>query len=276
MPRSRSMQLLLTALLALALAACGGGSEATPTASPAPASTAAPTLTATLRPASTSTPQPPAPTSPPATGRAQVVSRGPEGRNAVALTFDAGADTGFAGTILDILRNEGVSASFGMTGRWAEANPALLRRIVDEGHELINHTYDHTSFTGLSTGSAPLSRDERWAELDRTEEIVLGVGGASSKPYFRPPFGDYDDSVLDDVGARGYAYSVMWTVDSRGWQGRSADEIVEICLSGAAPGAIYIFHVGSESQDAAALPRVIASLRDQGYAFVTISELLGH
>jgi len=76
-----------------------------------------------------------------------------------------------------------------------------------------------------------------------------------------------------DVFARGYTYSVMWSVDSEGWRGRSADEIVQISLSQAQPGAIYILHVGSASQDAAALPRIIDGLRGMGYAFVSIREL---
>jgi peptidoglycan/xylan/chitin deacetylase (PgdA/CDA1 family) len=193
----------------------------------------------------------------------------------VALTFDAGSDTGYAGTILDVLRNNGIHAAFGMTGRWAEANPALVQRMVSEGHELINHSYDHPSFTGLSTNSRPLTQEQRWSQLDRTEQIVRDLTGASTKPYFRPPYGDFDDSVLADVGARGYRYAVMWTVDSRGWQGIAPDAIVHRCLDMAEAGAIYIFHVGSESRDAAALQPVIDGLRDRGYEFATISELIG-
>src|SRR5437867_9803988 len=99
--------------------------------------------------------------------------------------------------------------SFGITGRWAEQNPEMLRRIVSEGHSLINHSYDHASFTGLSTGKPPLTQAQRWAELDRTEAIVAQLTGASTKPYFRPPYGDYDASVNADVGAHGYSYNVM-------------------------------------------------------------------
>jgi hypothetical protein len=72
--------------------------------------------------------------------------------------------------------------------------------------------------------------------------------------------------VNADVYARGYLYNVMWTVDSLGWNGLPADEIVERCLSLVEPGAIYIFHVGSASQDAAALQRVIDGLQEMGYA----------
>ena len=279
-PHARRRLAAAFVAFALSLAGCGFG-NASPTPTPTPTATHTPTATATATPTPTQTPTPlpPPPTATPtvpprpAGPRAQVIRRGDPGRNVVALTFDAGADTGYAAQILDTLRDKGVAASFGMTGQWAERNPDLLRRMAEEGHAFINHSYDHASFTGLSTGRAPLTQEQRWAELDSTEQIVANLTGGTTKPYFRPPFGDYDDSVNYDVFARGYAYSVLWSVDSEGWRGRSADEIVQICLSQAQPGAIYILHVGSASQDAAALPRIIDGLRAQGYEFVTIREL---
>jgi peptidoglycan/xylan/chitin deacetylase (PgdA/CDA1 family) len=201
-----------------------------------------------------------------------VVRRGDASRMVVALTFDAGADAGYTPQILDTLRDSGVVASFGMTGHWAEQYPQLLARIVNEGHQLINHTYDHASFTGYSTNLTPLSQTDRWAELDRTEAIIEQLTGATTLPYFRPPYGDYNDSVNADVYARGYRYTIMWTVDSQGWNGLSADGIVQRCLSQAQPGAIYIFHVGSQSQDGPALQRVIEGLRSMGYSFVPVSD----
>ncbi len=207
-------------------------------------------------------------------GSATVVSRGNPARRMVALTFDAGADTGYAARILDTLRANGIRASFGITGRWAEQNPDLVRRMVAEGHHLINHTYSHDSFTGRSTGRPPMTQAQRWQELDRTEEIVQRLTGASTRPYFRPPYGDYDASVNADVYARGYTYNVMWTVDSWGWRGIPAQEIVQRCLSLAEPGAIYIFHVGSASQDALALQAIIDGLRRAGYSFGTVPEVI--
>jgi len=192
----------------------------------------------------------------------------------VTFTFDAGADVGFTSSILDTLRANGIKAAFGLTGKWAQENPDLVRRIVAEGHELINHTFDHPSFTGFSTGKPPLSQQERWDQLDKTEAIIQGIAGATTEPFFRPSFGDYDDSVNRDVFARGYAYNVMWTVDSFGWKGLSAQEIVDRCLSLVEPGAIYVFHVGSQSQDGPALQDIIDGLRARGYSFVPLSEAI--
>jgi peptidoglycan/xylan/chitin deacetylase (PgdA/CDA1 family) len=204
-------------------------------------------------------------TSTPSLGSAQVIRKAATNSQTVYLTFDAGSDAGFTAQILDTLKANGIVAAFGVTGRWAEQNPDLVRRIAEEGHSFINHSYDHPSFTGRSTNLPPLTQAQRWEQLDRTESIIEQLAGVSTKPYFRPPYGDYDDSVNADVYARGYLYNVMWTVDSLGWNGLSADEIVERCLSLAEPGAIYVFHVGSASQDAAALQRIINGLREAGY-----------
>jgi peptidoglycan/xylan/chitin deacetylase (PgdA/CDA1 family) len=209
------------------------------------------------------------------TGQSLVVDRGPAGCNAVALTFDAGADRGNAEQILDTLRRYGVTASFGMTGQWAERNADLVQRLVRDGHQLINHTWSHRSFTGRSTSSRPLTQAERSAELERTESLLLGLVGRGGQPLFRPPYGDLDPGVLQDTATAGYRYTVMWTVDSLGWNHLAAPAIVERCLSRAAPGAIYVFHVGAESADAEALGPIVEGLRARGFTFVTVSGLLG-
>jgi peptidoglycan/xylan/chitin deacetylase (PgdA/CDA1 family) len=239
--------------------------------------------TATPVPEPTATIPQPAPTQPPAptptlapSGEAMVVTRVQTGELVIALTFDAGADRGYAEQILDTLKAEGIKATFGMTGRWAEDNPDLVRRMVEEGHQLINHTYSHPSFTGRSTGQPPLSTEERLAEIQRLEDVVAEVTGSreTMRPYFRPPYGDYDELVLRDLPLAGYTVVVMWSVDSLGWNGLSAQEITERCLAGAEPGGIILMHVGAQSEDAQALPGLIAALRERGYRFVTVAELL--
>jgi len=218
-------------------------------------------------------PRPPIPPLEPFAG-ATLIDRGAAGWQSVALTFDAGADRGYAEMILDVLRDHGVRASFGMTGAWARQNPDLVQRMASEGHRFINHTWDHGSFTGLSPGTRPLGREERWSQLDRTDALLVELTGQSSRPFFRSPYGDTDASVQRDIAARGYAYNVLWTVDSGGWRGIPARSIIDICLRGARPGAIYVFHVGIASQDALALAPILESLTDAGYDFETIDEIM--
>ena len=229
--------------------------------------TIAPTTTA----ATTTTTQAPTTTRPPTTtvptAPAVALWQGTSGRHEVALTFDAGSDTGAAAEILDLLAAEGVRASFGMTGAWAQANPALVRRMVDEGHLLINHTQTHPYMTQLN-------RSERLAELRAADDAVSAVTGRTMQPFFRPPYGDQDDSVLADIARDGYRWSVMWTVDSLGWKGLAPADVAARVLGAADDGAIVLMHVGSLSTDVDALPAIIDGLRAGGYAFVTVSGLV--
>jgi peptidoglycan/xylan/chitin deacetylase (PgdA/CDA1 family) len=189
----------------------------------------------------------------------------------VILTFDAGSERGYAQRILDVLQAAGVRASFGITGQWAEQNPDLVRRMSDEGHTLINHSYDHASFTGASWDHTALTFGERADQLHRAEAAIAAAApGATTVPYFRPPFGDYNAGVLADAGALGYRYALMWAVDSGGWRGLSSAEVL-LRVSAAQAGDIIIMHVGSQG-DADALPAIIDQLRARGLGFAAVAD----
>jgi peptidoglycan/xylan/chitin deacetylase (PgdA/CDA1 family) len=213
--------------------------------------------------AAAATPTPPAsPAAAPAATATHVVAE-----PSVALTFDAGADRGYAEDILDVLQDEHVVASFGITGQWARANPDLVRRMAADGHLVFNHTLDHRSFTGLSDELGGLSAARRRAELGDADAILAPLIGHTTRPYYRLPYGDDDARVAGDVLSAGYTQQIGWTVDSLGWRGTPSAEIAARCLKLAAAGAVYVFHVGRASQDAIALPQIIRGLRSRGFAF---------
>jgi peptidoglycan/xylan/chitin deacetylase (PgdA/CDA1 family) len=164
-----------------------------------------------------------------------------------------------------------VHASFSLTGAWARANPELVRRITREGHALVNHSDTHRSFSGFSTGTAPLSIGERARELARADAAIVAISGRSTVPWFRPPYGDIDAATPADVARSGYRYVLLWTIDSLGWKGLAPSDVTARCLNGAAPGAILLLHVGSASTDAAALPRILEGLQARGYELVTVA-----
>jgi peptidoglycan/xylan/chitin deacetylase (PgdA/CDA1 family) len=195
------------------------------------------------------------------------ITRGPTGQPVVALTFDSGGDRGYAGSILDTLANAGIRASFGITGQWAESNGSLVQRIAAEGHVLINHSYSHPSFTGLSSAA-------RKTEVESTERVLTSLTGRGGRPYFRPPYGNYDSSVLADLGAAGFTHNVLWSLDALGWKGLTQDQIVNRVLGNHGNGYIYLMHVFSQSQEGPALPRIISGLRSLGYGFATIPQML--
>jgi peptidoglycan/xylan/chitin deacetylase (PgdA/CDA1 family) len=200
--------------------------------------------------------------------------RGDASRADVAFTFDAGSDAGSTTRILTILATNDIHASFGITGEWARANPATLRAIANAGHQIMNHSDSHDSFTGTSTHRAPLSTTERIAQARRGERAISDITGVNPKPWFRAPYGDMDAAGDATLGLLGYRYDVLWTVDSLGWKGKPAREVAQRCIAGAVNGAIYLFHVGSASTDVDALQAIIDGLRAKGFAIGPVTGIV--
>ncbi len=225
-------------------------------------------------PNGTVTPRPDPPDDP-GTGSASVIYSGSANSGMIALTFDAGADRGQAAYILDVLADYGVQATFGMTGTWARDNPDLVARMVAEGHQIINHTWSHPSFTGGSSSTTVLTRAARLDQLDRAEAIVEQETGYVMQPYWRPPYGDISASVLRDVYAGGYYVTVMWSCDTLGWNGASEQAILNRCMYPMGAGDIILMHVGADGLDWAATDNMIRYFQSQGLQIVTIEEMLG-
>lgn len=124
----------------------------------------------------------------------------------VALTLDAGASSAPTPAILDTLRERNIRITFFLTGQWIRNNPELARRMVAEGHELANHSTNHPDFRTLSD-------EQIIAELADMEQALFEATGAAARPYFRPPFGAYDQRVLHVLIGQGYM-PIYWTLDS--------------------------------------------------------------
>jgi peptidoglycan/xylan/chitin deacetylase (PgdA/CDA1 family) len=209
-------------------------------------------------------PAPPAMTSPPT---ATVISRTATDEKVLALTFDAGADSGHTMAILDILEVQQVKATFFLTADWLEQNPELGQAIASRGHCLGNHTASHPHLTEITD-------DEVTRELTRTEEAAQRACGRSTRPFFRPPFGEYDERICRLAARAGYEYLILWTIDSRDWQMIPAEELTARIVENVQPGAIVLMHVGSQTKEPEALPETIRQLRAKGYRFATLDELL--
>jgi peptidoglycan/xylan/chitin deacetylase (PgdA/CDA1 family) len=186
----------------------------------------------------------------------------------MALTFDAGSSIAPLPSILETMRQKDVRCTFFLTGialRQAGA-PELLRQMVADGHELANHSDTHPRFTELTA-------EEMAEELAGVEEMALELAGTSTKPYFRPPYGNRDDRVRQVVEENGYL-NIYWTYQVWDWTGdRTAEEVYQYSVDGACNGAIVVMHVGAQ-ETADALPAIIDELRARGYRLVTLGELL--
>jgi peptidoglycan-N-acetylglucosamine deacetylase len=179
----------------------------------------------------------------------------------VALTFDDGPDPD-TGRLLDLFKQRRVRATFFVLGRQVEKHEALARRITAEGHEIGNHTWNHERLTTLSpTGIRQ--------NLERTAQVVERVTG-TSPALVRPPFGASNNSVATAAGAP----IVLWTVDSRDWRHRDPHEVHERISAAVHPGAIVILH-DTRKTSVDAVPRILDTLEERGYTFVTVSELFG-
>lgn len=216
-------------------------------------------------PASTATPTP-RPYSPPG-ALPRVITRGNANRPQIALTFDLGSVRGTSGELLSLLQRLGLKATFFVTGQWAEGNPDLLRQMVAQGHELGNHSYSHPDLTKVGLAEAE-------SQLTRTEEIVRRIAGVSTKPFFRPPFGAYDASVVSLAERLGYQ-TIYWSLDSTDWRPEATvASITQRVVALTGNGYIVIFHA-AEPKTLAALPAIVAQLQGKGFALGPLSLVLG-
>jgi peptidoglycan hydrolase-like protein with peptidoglycan-binding domain len=119
-----------------------------------------------------------------------------------------------------------------------------------------------------------LSSSSIISEIQNCESAVYRATGRYPVKLFRPPYGDYNSSVLNAVGSAGYPYTIMWTIDTLDWAGTASDTMVQKVLNNAEPGAIVLMHVGSGTNTLDALPRIIENLKSRGYRFTTLTNML--
>ncbi len=199
----------------------------------------------------------------------------------VALTFDDGPDPRWTPQILDVLKREGVPATFFVTGANALGEADLLRRIVDEGSELGNHSTTHPDLDRMPEAAIRL-------EINTTQRLVESYTGRSMRLFRAPYLGDAEPNTAAELRASTVAaemgyLSVGLNVDPLDWTTTTADRIVQRTvdqvLSGKGVRAtqIVLLHDsgGDRSATVAALPGIIAELRARGYTFVTVSRLAG-
>lgn len=182
----------------------------------------------------------------------------------VALTFDAawGADKTLK--ILEILEKYDVKATFFLVGFWLDKYPEETKAIAESGCEIGNHSNNHLQMSKLS-------EEKITEELNYVNEKVYQLTG--KKPtYFRPPFGDYDNELIDTAEKLGLT-TIQWSVDSLDWKGLSATEITSRVVKNVQNGSIVLFHNNSDNI-LEALPLVLANLINRGYEPVCMSELV--
>ncbi|MDO4373866.1 MAG: polysaccharide deacetylase family protein [Clostridia bacterium] len=179
----------------------------------------------------------------------------------IALTFDDGPYPKVTGHILDVLEKNGVCATFFVLGSRIEGHEDMLTRMDELGCEIGNHSFSHADLTRLSKANCQ-------RELSDTDAEIRRVTGHEAS-VVRPPYGYYNKTVMSAAGRP----LILWTVDTNDWRGKAPGEIADYVIQQAKEGSVILMH-DQQTQTADAMEMIIPTLIEEGFRFVTVSELI--
>lgn len=182
----------------------------------------------------------------------------------VALTFDAAWGSDKTSKIVSTLKEAGVEGTFFLVGFWVEQNEDKVKEIDDAGFDIGTHSNTHPKMSTLSS-------EQITNELTISMKLISDITGKPVK-FFRPPFGDYNDTLVTVAGSLGLK-TIQWDVDSLDWKGLSANEILSRVKTSVKNGSIILCHNNSD-HILEALPLIISYLKAEGYKMVKISDLV--
>ncbi|GAC1598582.1 MAG: polysaccharide deacetylase family protein [Acidimicrobiales bacterium] len=248
---------------AVIVAACTGGAKKGGTLTVGAPTTGAPPASGAGVPATSVAPATTRPSGP-----ATFVTHGPATSTSVALTFHTAGDPAITEDILTDAARLGAKLTFFVVGTWAQANPGTLKRIIDGGHELGNHTWSHINLPQLGP-EAMLS------EINRCSDILTQLSGSPSK-WFRPSQTDVPSAaILAQAGRAGYATSVGYDVDPLDFTNPGAGLVLSRTRVALHPGAIVSLHTLYRGT-ATAFPQIVAAIRGRNFEPGTVTTVLGH
>lgn len=191
----------------------------------------------------------------------------PTNQKVIALTFDISWGDKRAVPIIEVLQKKNVaSATFFVSSPWVKSHPDIVKKIVDAGFEIGSHGHKHENYSSLN--------DEEIREQIQTAHQIITDATGKAPQLIRLPNGDFDKRVLRIAEELNYTV-IQWDTDSLDWKNIGVEQIVNRVVGKAHPGDIILMHASDSSEQThLALPVIIDKLRDQGYEFVTVSQLL--
>ena len=193
---------------------------------------------------------------------------GDEENKKLYLTFDAGYENGNTEKILDILKEHQVKATFFLVGNYMEKCPDIVKRMVDEGHLVGNHTYHHKDMATLT------NKEEFMKELTDLEDYYRNIVGTDMPKLYRPPQGKYTEQQLNWVKEKGYK-TCFWSLAYVDWDEKkqpSKEEAMSKLKQRIHPGAMILLH-STSSTNAEILDDIIIEWKNMGYTFGNLLEL---
>lgn len=187
---------------------------------------------------------------------------------AIYLTFDAGFENGNTPAILDALKKHNVSATFFVVGTFIESNPDLIKRMVEEGHTVGNHTYHHPDMSQIST------KEAFQKELQDVENKYKEITGQEMTKCYRPPQGKYSETNLQMAKDMGYK-TFFWSLAYVDWYENdqpTKEEAFDKLLGRIHPGAIVLLHSTSKT-NGEILDELLTKWEEMGYTFKPLSEI---
>ena len=182
----------------------------------------------------------------------------------VSISFDCAWGTDYTDDILNALKISNVRATWFMVEFWTEKYEDYVKKIDAAGHEIGTHSSTHSYMSKQNAEEIKL-------ELASSSEAIEKVTGKKTE-LFRPPYGDYDDELIKTASELGY-YSIQWDVDSLDWKDLSATDIAMRVINGVRSGSIILMH-NNGLHTAEAVPIILETLKNKGYTFVPIGELI--
>jgi len=204
--------------------------------------------------------------------RGEVMWEVPTDEKLIAFTFDDGPNANTTPLILDILQQYDAKGTFFVIGNRIDKNKAILKRQVTEGHEVANHSFSH-KFFDRNYSSSIINN-----EIVQAKKKIYEATGSTS-PWFRPPGGYINESVVKTAKENGYTVILWsWHQDTKDWRSPGVDYIVKKVLNNARNGDIVLMHdnVRGSNQTVLALKKILPELQARGFKFVTVSELVKH
>lgn len=210
----------------------------------------------------------------PVNGVVQYYNVNTNGDKVIALTFDDGPWDTSTAAILDTLKEYDAKATFFTVGQKISGHEDLLQRAANEGHEIGTHAWDHAEGSGQGVSLILMSSDERKQEVEKGLQAIKDATGQDASLMFRSPGGNFDASVASDLSDLIDA-EIGWNIDTGDWQKPGVDTIAQR-IESAGPGEIILMHDGGgdRSETVAALKQALPKLKEEGYRFVTVSELI--